>query len=371
MFPYDQRVVAGPGQPPAVFLSPRFVSSVVTAAVSSGATMGLVPLAGAQSGFLNGTSDSRLSRTLSFSPGHLYTFSWMHDVFLYVGNLVGEDAAPFGPRYQVVLRDPSNGALLDTLFATTVDVSATESVSISGALLPAQAVLSFELRADAQSWVELDSLTIDDGSGPVDPGNGDFETGLLAPWVASTGDESQNVRSGSRLLPLDPLGAVTVIAVTRTVYAPPNAGWARIVDVFDNQGASTVTTSAVYSTLLSIGAPLSVAPPNGVVVAWDPALTAYDLGLVVGDGAPGHGTAYVADADPQIFFVHDLVVAPGAKAALVHFVVVLGEAAGGSTTADVPANTKAACDAIASGFPAADVFWQDLEPSVMQAIANF
>src|SRR6266568_4575656 len=90
-----------------------------------------------------------------------------------------------------------------------------------------------------------------------------------------------------------------------------------------------------------------------------------DVGLVLGNGA-----AYLAADYSQIFIVHALEVAPLSKVALVHFVVQLGESAGGLTVADVPANTDAVCGQIVNDFPQ-DQYWQDLEPGVMQIIRNF
>jgi hypothetical protein len=365
-FPNDQNVSE------VTFLSPRFTTAdgVRTAAVSDGVTMGVPPLDGTRSAYLNGTSDSRLARTLTFDPGLVYTISWSHDALLasrWTGGLLGADAAPFGPQYQVVLRDPANqlAQIGDPLFVSTFDVKGTESVSISGDLVRAAApsgvaVLSFELRAEPPSYVEIDLVAVVNDAGPVALTNPDFESGL-DPWVANGGAESQNVRSGPR--------TVDALQVTRTVYAAPSEPWARVVDVFENPSlVTTVSTSAVYSTLLAGVEPFAMTTTVGGsrVVAWDGSQVARDVGFVFGNGA-----AYVSTVDPQIFVVHDLVVAPGAKVALVHFVVQLGEFAGGPTAADVPVNTDAVCVQIANGFPASDVYWQDLEPGVMQVLQNF
>jgi hypothetical protein len=363
-FPYDQAASE------VAFLSPRFgtADGVETAVVSDGASVGLSPLAGSYSGFLNGTSDSRLSRTLPFDPGHVYTISWTHDVLLNTGLLLGVDAAPYAPRYQVVLRDPADGSQIgDPLYVSTAGYDyATPSISVSGASVPALAVLSFELRGEPLSSAMIDLLTIDDGSGPVDPGNGGFELGLLDPWVANTGAELQNVRSGPRTV-----GAGgSALKVTRTIYAPPATTWARVVDVFENEGASTVATSAVYSTLLGGSAAHAASRASGAaVVGWDAAGAVRDVGLVLG-GPTAHGTAYLSAGDPQIFVVHDLVVPPGGRVALVHFVVQLGEVAV-LTTSGLPTNTEAVCGAIVDGFPTVNEYWNDLEPGVMEAIKNF
>jgi hypothetical protein len=358
-FPYDQ------AEAEVTFLSPRFGSTngVRTAAASDGQTIGLAPIDLSYSGFLNGTSDSRLSQAVTFNAGVAYTISWTHEAFLWVGNLVGADVAPYGPRYQVVLRDPSTDAILQTIFSSNVDVARSQETHTVSFGATTQAKLSFELRGDAPTYAEIDLVDVEHGTGVNAIANPGFETGVPGPWIASSGAESQNVRSGSRTI--DAGGSP--LRATRTIYAPPAASWARVVDVFENDGASPVAASAVYSTYLAGVTPLAAIAQNGAaVVGWDAARFSRDVGIVFGSG-----TAYTADLDPQIFVVHDLVVPPHGKVALVQFVVQLGEAAGGITPDLVPANTGAACAAIVAGFPSVDDYWNDLEPGVMAAIKNF
>jgi hypothetical protein len=364
-FPFDQTALE------VRFLSPRFTAAdgVVTAAASDGVQMAVTTISGARSGFLSGTSDSRLSQTISgLDPAAVTTFTWTHAAFMQVGYLAGSDADPFEPRYQVVLRDATGTQLGDPLFVSTTDV-VLAPVSVGRFGVPAQVVLSFELHAEANSYVELDDVSVDAGGGPALVPNGGFEGSSLDPldpWVASSGAESQNVRSGVR-----PVGA-PALSVSRTIYAPPAAGWARVVDVFDNEGAATVATSAVYETVLSALDPLAIVTAGGAaVVGWDGSAlkTGRDVGIVV-----GNGTAYVdngALTAGSVFVVHDLVVPPGGKVAIVQFVVQLGGAEGGATADLVPPLTAAKCVEIVAGFPSNQAYWQDLEPGVMHAIRNF
>ncbi len=358
-YPYDQAASE------AVFLTPLFDSTdgIVTAASSDGVAMGVPAISGTRSGYLNGTSDSRLSRTLALTVGETYTFTWTHNAVLRAGALVGSAASPYGPLYQVVLRDATTGAALGAPLFSSSDPSVygTESVTRSG--LPAQVVLSFELRSAAEGYAAIDDVTLADGAGAVTLANGDFEAAGLSPWAANAGAESQNVRSGPRSVG----AAVTELQVTRTFYAPPSATWGRLVDVFENTGTATVTTQAVYFTILGGATPVAAVRDAGAtVVGWDADATARDVGLVFGDG-----TAFVADGDPFVFVVHDLSVPAGGKVALVHFVVQLGGAAGGATSADVPASTDAECTTIAAGFPSVDAYAIDLEPGVRDVVANF
>ncbi|HET8540828.1 MAG TPA: Ig-like domain-containing protein [Anaeromyxobacter sp.] len=345
----------------AVYLTPLFgaTDGVVTAAAAAGIPN--APAINGTSAYLNGTSDSRLTRVLALTPGQTHTFRWTHRAVLLRGNLIGASA----PSYQVVLRDPAGNAIGAPLFTSATDVLlATETVTRDG--LPAEVVLSFELRSAALGYVAIDEVTLAEGAGPAVT-IGDFETGLGA-WQPNGGAESQNVRSGAR----DVGAGASALRITRTFYAPPAATWGRMVDVFENGGAAPVTTSAVYVTSLWGALPVAAVSWTGAVVGWDAATTnpVRDVGIVFGNG-PEPGTALVADGDPFVFVVHDLTVAPGGKVALVHFVVQLGEAAGGPTSVDVPLATDQECGRILAGFPALEELRIDLEPGVLGRIANF
>jgi hypothetical protein len=339
------------------FLTPFFreADGVVTAAASNGAA------------YLNGTSDSRLSRTLTPTGGAL-TVGWTHQAVLLAGRLQGASAPPFGPSYRVVLRDPA-GALVDTLFSSTVDV-APGPVSVTRTGLPAQVVLSFELRSAAEGIVQIDDVTVDGAL----LSNGDFAAGLDG-WVSNDGAESQNVRSAPR-----EATPGSALQITRTFYAPPAATWGRLVDVFENTGDTEVTTTAVYLTALGApllgGTPLAAVTQDGAaVVGWDATQGVRDVGIVFGTG-----TAFVDDAygptdpfEPFVFVAHELTVAAGEKVALVHFVVQLGEADGGLSALpeDVPAGTELECADVAAGFPALEAYRIDLEPGVLGLVRNF
>lgn len=360
-FPYDQDVSE------AVFLTPLFSTAdgVATVAVSDGVAIGVPALSGARSAYLNGTSDSRLERTLALAPGGTYTFGWTHAAILRAGALAGAASPPYGPAYRVLLRDPATGvAIGDPLFSSTVDVApTTESVVRSG--LPAQVVLSFELRSAAGGFAQVDDLAVTGGAGPVALANPGFEGGDLAGWTTRDAAESQNVRSGPR--DVGPAGSA--LRITRTFYAPPSATWARLVDVFENAGTAPVTTKAVYLTALRGATPMAVVRQAGAaVVGWDAdALgpSARDVGLVL-----GNGTALVEGGSPFVFVVHDVSLPAGGRTAVAHFVVQRGEAAGGLTAADVPAGTDADCAAIAAGFPGVEAYAIDLEPGVLDLVQN-
>jgi hypothetical protein len=347
------------------FLSPRFgaADGVVTAASSDGASMGEVALDGQRSAFLNGTSDSRLSQPFAFvDPSAVYTISWSQSVVFDPGPLA-TDTPPYAPQFQVVLRNGTGAALAPPLYVATASSHEPQTIGVPG--LGGTASLSFELHAPAGSFAEIDDVTMIDpatGTSTLLP-NGDFETAGLAPWTANGGSEAQNVRSAPRFF--DPASAASTIRVTRTFYAPPAATWGRMVDVFENAGTAPVSTSAVYVLSRKESTPAAEKTQGGAaLVAWDVSGMDRDVGLVF-----GKGTAYVSTGtDGWSFVVHDLVIPPGGKVAIVHFVVQLAEATAGI---HVPADTDAECGKILAGFPGVDAYWQDLEPGAMKAVQNF
>ncbi len=352
----------------ATFLEPTVSGDdgVASIAVDDGLSMGLPAISGTSSAFLNGTASSVLGGyLLQFDPAETYTFGWTHQAVLRAGLLAGADQAPDAPSYQVVLRTTGSpySVIGEPLFSSSADVvRATESVTRSG--LPQYAVLQFELRSAADGYAELDDLTLSDSTGPIALRNPGFENGFDGWATALSGGGSQNVRSGAR----DVGAAGSALTVTRTFYAPPAAAWGRMVDVFENAGATDVTTKVVYVTLLGGQSTLAAVTQGGrAVVAWDRDATVRDVGICFGTG-----TAYVADGSPFVFVTHDLTVPAGGKAALVHFVVQLGETAGGANAALVPQGTDDACGAILVGYPSLAVptyrLW--LEPGVGDAVAN-
>ncbi len=366
-FPYDQDASE------LVFLTPLFgaADGVRTAAVSDGISMDVLAIAGARSAYVNGTSDSRLARTLSITPGASYTLAWKHQVYLRAGNFLGESVAPYAPYYQVVLRDVATGEILHTLFTRTSILPTfsptAESVTLPSGL-PQEVELSFEVRSGGEGYAAIDDVVLSEAGVPVASfANGDFESQDLAPWSASAAAESQNVRSGTR--DVGP-AAGPKLRVTRTFYAPPSAAWARMVDVFENDGTSPVSTTVVYRTSLGGLTPAAAVEAGGkAIVGWDRSGGAdkgRDVGIVL-----GAGTALVGASSADVYALHDIVVQGGGKVALAQFVVQLGKAEGGSGPTQVPAATVSDCAAIASSFRSDFTLQQDLEAGVLDAIANF
>ncbi len=353
------------------FLTPVFTAAdgVRTATASDGVSIEAPAIAGARSGYLNGTSDSRLSRTISVPPAAVLSLVWDHQVFLNMGSLAGADVGAYAPYFQVVLRDPATGAAIGAPLYSTATVDPPTPPAAPIALppgLPSQVELSFEMRSAAGGLAVIDDVVLlEDGVPVASFANGDFEDAALSPWRANAGAESQNVRSGPRLV--GPV-AGPKLSVTRTFYAPPSAAWGRLVDVFQNDGSAPVSTTAVYATSLAGASPVDTKTAGGkAVVGWDASRLSRDVGFVHGTA----GTAYVDAASNLVYAVHPITVPAGGRIALAHFVVQLGRAEGGLTPADVPAGTDAACLAILAGFRTDPQYAIDLEPGVLGAIANF
>ena len=316
------------------FLTPLFGSAdgLVTAAVDPG-TSGLPVLEETRTGLLAGTADSRLFRTITLAPGQTYTVSWMDLLAPDASTLRLEGAGepPLGPRYQVVLRAPGGDPLGEPLFVTTSAAmtsarTRTATFSTTAGQIPAGAVdLSFELRSGAWGFAAVDAVALSTTGGPVGLVNGGFEDGL-APWLAGGASESRNVRSAPRVIAIDPAGATT-LTVTRTFYAPPSSAWARMVDVFRNDAPVPVTHHVVYlSRLGTTSQSPALAAGGKAVVVSDADGFARDFGIVFGSGAAAFDTFA---APGLLFVVHEVVVPARGQAALVHFVVQLGQGATG------------------------------------------
>jgi hypothetical protein len=137
--------------------------------------------------------------------------------------------------------------------------------------------------------------------------------------------------------------------------------------VFDNESATTVSTHAVYVTVLAGTSPRAAVRASGkAIVGWDADGLARDVAIV-----HGSGTAFVDGTSGVVYVVHPLDVPPGGKVALAHFVVQLGRTEGGPTAVDVPQRTEAAATAIAGGFPGQAAYAQDLEAGVLERVRNF
>ena len=390
-FPFDQNVTELTYLSPVFTAADGLVTAVVTTAIGTAPANPPVAsaLAGNLSGFVVGTADSRLVQTVTLSFGQTYTLAWLEQVSLAPDRFDGSADLPYGGRWQVVLRDPASGAALAdpllvlTTSSATPDLFEPTTVHTVTLLAPVAHTtsvdVSFELRSAARNdgpvgYAAVDAVTLTTAGGPNVLSNGDFEQGLTG-WRAAGGGQPQNVRGAPRVVPLDPLGATTV-AITRSFYATPTSTWGRYVDVFQNDHDAEVVTTVVYAMLYSAVdlTGWSAAASAKALVGRDTTGGVRDVAIVYGSGfaswePPGTGsTRAVPDT---AFVVHKIQIPAHGKAALVHFVVQLGQGADQTGLDHATTGTDAECQKIVDGFRAPDpTYRQDLEAGVLSLVKN-
>jgi hypothetical protein len=326
--------------------------------------------------------DSRLAQAVDLSTaGSNIMLAWTDSVLLNSSYMAGNSLQ----AYQVVLRSPA-GALLTSppLFALTdgPTTGGPHTADLS-AWRGQRVVLSFEASAEANpySWggAILDDVSISDG-GHQYLRNGNFETGTLAGWTATAGDQPRNIRAGER----DMAG----LTVTRSFYAPPTSLWGRWTDVYENRGTSTVVTTAIYCTILgsSGGGIIYETPGSGgkAITSWDARSSsshrwARDVGLVFGNGSVYFKTATGAvplaptSGDENLFTTFPLTVAPGQRATIVQFILLGSQ----ETMATATSATAKALEIDTEAARIASSFWTDvtlrdgLTQAQLDSIRNF
>lgn len=386
-FPFDQ-TYAG-----ASFLTPLFgtADGVRTAEISDGAALGLAPLAGSRSLFLNGTAASRATQPIDVSAvtGPL-TLSWSHVFDPVASALAG---AP-RPTFTVSFYGTDGGMLAGSpVYVATAredrrpGAGGTPGASVQVGPWPghAQVIVSFELAGSSPSYAELDGVTLSGGATAV--ANGDFEVGSLAVgdagWSAPSPSESQNLESAPRTLCVADAGTCAAqLVVRRTFFAPPSSHWARITDVFENPGTLAVSAEVVYLTALASGGSeaLHEVAGGGALIGYDLSANATrDFGIVYGSGTALARSATAAavaggapDGDGLLFLLHALTVPPGGRVALVHFVLLAGSStglAGGSASPDLEADAAAILFGFASPLDLTYRNW--MRPGDAEIVSNF
>lgn len=301
---------------------------IKAAAVSDGVSIGLSPLAGGHSAFLNATADSRLQQVVSLPSGTLITIGWSDDVWL-SGSLLFE-----GPTstYHVVLRN-QDGTVFQTLYPTLNNQFQTgprpHSIDVGPFVSTKTLVLSFEESGSTIS-VDLAHAIIDSVSVHSNAGtyltNGDFETGLTG-WTVSTPTEIQNITSGAR--------TIAGLVVKRSFYTVPNKLWARWVDVFENHTAGVISTNVTYETALGSADYGIIYPTPGTtskaLTSWDSSALTRDIGLVFGNAL---STVYTTDdgtglvGSDVIDVTYHISVPAGGRVAIVNFALMDGAKTG-------------------------------------------
>lgn len=320
---------------------------------------------GNYSAWLNTSADSRLQQLVDLTAASApVTLSVQDEVLALLGEFQDPDNPPY-PHYRIVFRDPTSGAILQTLFEpsrTTRNAvelpRATRSFNLDPSVLGRTVLLSFEFRAAngallnaagdlieyLGSYARIDNVSIQDATGEFVQ-NGDFETGTLTGWSTNAARESQNIRFGQRTL--------NELVVTRHFYAPPNQYWARWVDVLENNTANTLVKTVNLQTILGARGGAVVYPYPGTATPDIRALSVWDTGagdrslrdidapfyrdsgLVFGNATSVSYTSVrdpVSEDDDFIDIQHLVIIPPGGRVTLVHFTIMSGESTGKTAT---------------------------------------
>ena len=325
-FPYDQSYSELTFYTPTVGTADGLVVATVTDGVRNNASL----VSGTYSAALGSVSDARLQRTVDVTGfTGAVTLNWNDTGSFGSGSMNGEPAS----TYQVVLRD-STGVLLSTLFTSTGAGLGAHSVDITpGMGDPASRVLSFERFGSVYgNSVSIDDVSVVDGAANLYVTNGDFETGNLSGWTVNSPQEIQNMTSGVRTL--------EGLDVKRSFYTVPNKKWARWVDVFENNTASSITRDLTYATNLgSDGSGIIYLTPGTsgkALTSWDGSSSDRDVGIVFGSGATVPFTSDTGLGDnfgnDQIDETRSITVPAGGRVAVVHFIVMNGTDTGQTAT---------------------------------------
>jgi hypothetical protein len=349
----------------------RAAEGVKVAAVSNGVSIGMFPLEGNYSAFLNATSDSRLQQTLNLTQATApITLTWTDSVSLDYGLFMD-----YTPSYRVVVRDLAGNELQELVPATTFAPAAVHSEDLS-AYAGLKVVLSFEERSSIsysfmKPYVIIDDVSVRDGNGSKYERNGDFESRNLVGWTTNSPNEVQNITSGVQNLAqsgaFDPFTSEPIpdgFDVTRSFYTAPDKKWGRWVDVFENNTTKAMTKTIRYDTYLGSGGAGVIywTPVTGfeAVTSWDSTGMLRDIGLVFGNVFvnPSRFTnvqdpllTFMSDdgtgsGSDQITTSYDITMPAHGRAVIVHFIIMDGVATGQSAldpiTSEVNTNAKAA-----------------------------
>jgi hypothetical protein len=249
---------------------------------------------------------------------------------------------------------------------------------VLGGLPRTVVTISFELDGAADSWALVDDVSVT-AVGLAGLSNGGFDAGLSG-WTASAPAVPARVTGAPRTVAL-PDGSGS-LRVTRTVYAPPDQAWVRVVDLFENPAAhGTVTTDAVYAFGLgAVTEAVIFSDPPGTsgraFSAWDAVGSALDLAVVHGSTtAYGRSATWAAAGAEFVFTRQPLALGPGEKAAVVHFLVLgtglTGPAADEASYATRPAGVEAAAAAIVAGWATTPDYRAYLSAEERAAVVNF
>jgi hypothetical protein len=325
-------------------------------------------------GPVTGTTLRQAVDLVGVPAGAAFTLAWRQQVLVAGSDFAGAPA----PSFAVRILDGA-GATLWSATPLGIGTAGPGAVSIALPDLPRGPVtVSFELAGSPNSFAVLDDVSLRAGATEL-LANGGFDAAAgLAPWVADAPLAPAEVRGAPR--DLTPPGAPGALRVTRSFYTQPDLAWGRVVDLFENRAAAAITTDAVYH--FALGAAGDAVLFTDVPGAAGQAFSGWDRRGLLGDVAVVHGqaTAHVRSATAagpgadDAFTVQHLSLAPGQKAAVVHFLV-LGTtatgAAGGTPLATRPVAADAAAAAVVAGWATDPRYQAYLTAEERAAVVNF
>ena len=338
-------------------------------------------IGGTYSAYLNDVYDGRLSQTIDLSgattPVNL-DWSWATNVE--DGNFSMDDQ-----YIRVVIRDPADGTVLETLLTETDSDENTYSYNLD-AYIGDTIVVSFEISSSGEGPNLIDDVSLTDDAAVEYIDNGDFETGDMTDWSINDPDELQNFTSAAE--------DIAGLTVTRSFYTVPDKLWGRWVDTFTNNTAAAVTAAVEYDSNLGSDSSgilyLTPGTDGRSLTGWDgeaqedpPDATSSsndrDFAFVFGDVDNVDFTTATAlddgnsDGNDDITHSYPITVNPGEMLAIVNFVIMNGVDTG-ETAADVTARATAIDTA---ALDIVDNFWDDgqyrsgMTQEQIDAIINF
>lgn len=266
---------------------------------------------------------------------------------------------------RIVIRE-LNGDELEVL-----DLTSASSFTITN--YDRQVVVSIEFVSNGYGYLTIDDVSVTDDDTTEYIVDGDFESGNLDAWTASSAAVYQNVTTAAQ--------TVNGLTVTRSFYTAPGSLWGRWVDVFTNDTAAGITaTIGYYSDLGSDQYGIIYATPGtdgAALTTWDGDASDRDVGFAFGSGATVEYTSATDlatdDGDDDIYFTYEVTLAPGQSAAIANFIVMSGidtgdTAADASATADV---VDQALQGIVNDFWADVTYRHGMTQAQIDALINF
>ena len=359
------------------------VAAVVEEVMQNYNNNGPVPaINGDYSAYLNDVYDGRLSQTVDLSWA-TSPLSLIWSLNFYID---GGDFDMDAPYIRVVIRDPVDGAILESVETYIGNGSGTYNVTLDNSYIGETIVVSFEISSSGYGPNLIDDVSLTDGAAVEYIDNGDFETGDLTGWDVNDPDELQNFTSAGE--------DIAGLTVTRSFYTVPDKLWGRWVDTFTNNTSEAITTTIDYDANLgsdSAGILYLTPGTDGYsLTGWDgyaqedpPDASSSgndrDFAFVFGNVDTVDFVTATAldngngDGSDNITHSYSITVNPGEMLAIVNFVVMNGVDTGESAT-DVTARATAID---AEALDIVNNFWDDVQyrngmtQEQIDAIINF